>query len=112
MLIFRYFVTSCAEAGRLLFGSAQKISFREKQIEEEIDLDESKEELLIAPGEQNRIRVIIPAGYNGTIKIRFCEPWYWRISELISVIGVIMILICFKKNRDIKKEGSCIKCIR
>lgn len=39
---------SCAEAGRLLFGSAQKISFREKQIEEEIDLDESKEELLIA----------------------------------------------------------------
>lgn len=39
---------SCAEAGRLLFGSAQKISFGEKQIEEEIDLDESKEELLIA----------------------------------------------------------------
>ena len=73
---------------------------------------QTKEELLIAPGEQNRIRVIIPAGYNGTIKIRFCEPWYWRISELISVIGVIMILICFKKNRDIKKEGSCIKCIR
>ena len=31
-----------------LFGSPKKISFGEKQIEEEIDLDESKEELLIA----------------------------------------------------------------
>jgi len=67
---------------------------------------QTKEELLIVPGEQNRIRVIIPAGYNGTIKIRFCEPWYWRVSELISVIGVIMIFICFKKNRDTRKREA------
>ena len=67
---------------------------------------QTKEDFLIVSGEQNRIRVIIPAGYNGTIKIRFCEPWYWRVSELISVIGVIMIFICFKKNRDTRKREA------
>lgn len=67
---------------------------------------QTKEGFLIVSGEQNRIRVIIPAGYNGTIKIRFCEPWYWRVSELISVIGVIMIFICFKKNRDTRKREA------
>lgn len=39
---------SCAEAGRLIYGSEEPITFVEKQIEEELDFQESDEELVLA----------------------------------------------------------------
>lgn len=36
---------SCAEAGRLIFGSDKKVTFVEKEIEETLDFEESAEEL-------------------------------------------------------------------
>lgn len=39
---------SCPEAGRLLFGSKKKIDFVEKNIDEELDFEETKEELRLS----------------------------------------------------------------
>ena len=39
---------SCAEAGRLIFGSRKKVGFTEREIPEELDFTESAEELEIA----------------------------------------------------------------
>lgn len=40
--------TGCAEAGRLLFGREEPISFVETEIEDSLDFEESEEELLLA----------------------------------------------------------------
>ena len=64
------------------------------------DID-TGETIEIMSGEQNRIRVVIPSGYEGTIKVRFQEPLYWRISEVVSIIGIlggIYILLKTKRN--------------
>lgn len=53
--------------------------------------DESGEVLTVVASEINRVRVIIPVGYSGTFRVRFTEPWYWRMSELISLSMLIIL---------------------
>lgn len=51
--------------------------------------------LTVLPADNMRVRVILPAGYQGSFEVRFESPWYWRVSELISamtVIGLICVL--------------------
>lgn len=35
-----------------------------------------------------KVRVRVPAGYDGTLRVRFEEPWYWRVCEAVSLISV------------------------
>ena len=47
----------------------------------------------------NRVRVIVPAEYNGTISVKYRERIRWRLTELISLISVISIVaIIFKRD--------------
>ncbi|MBR4831195.1 MAG: hypothetical protein IKZ97_01050 [Butyrivibrio sp.] len=52
--------------------------------------------------EDKRLAVDIPAGYSGDIKIWFREPWYWRVSELISLVATIWVVreIYNSKKKD------------
>lgn len=43
-------------------------------------------------GDNNVVRVIIPAGYSGNIAVSFVSPYYWRVSELISLICWLAVL--------------------
>lgn len=54
---------------------------------------DSGEQLAISPGSFSRISVSVPAGYAGTIRVGFHEPWYWRVSEIISLLTVIGIVL-------------------
>ncbi len=66
-------------------------------------LTDTGDELQITSGIANRISVLIPEGYNGTIQVGFSEPWYWRLCELIS-LAVLFCLIIYpviKKNAKI-----------
>lgn len=45
--------------------------------------------------ELGRVCFNIPEGYTGDILVTFCEPWYWRIAELISLIASLTIIIIF-----------------
>lgn len=63
--------------------------------------NESNQELLkIERGTENRIRVYIPKMRNETVIIRFKEPMLWRLSEIITLISaIVLILLYFKMNR-------------
>ena len=49
----------------------------------------------ISNGENQRLRIDVPAGYCGSIRVCFYEPWYWRLSELISLISAVAICTYF-----------------
>lgn len=53
----------------------------------------SGEELAISQGASGRISVSVPTGFTGNFKVEFKEPWYWRVSELISVITLLCLLL-------------------
>ncbi len=36
--------------------------------------------------EPGKVRVLVPPGYEGTLRVRFEEPWYWRVSEAVSLL--------------------------
>ena len=40
-------------------------------------------------GDNARLCLQIPAGYHGTVRVYYREPWYWRVFEVISVIAFI-----------------------
>ena len=43
-------------------------------------------------GANNRLCAVLPENYEGTLWIRFKEPWFWRCSELVSLFSVIALL--------------------
>jgi len=49
------------------------------------------------------VRVAIPAGFDGELVVRFEEPIYYRISELVS-IGFLVFIIVWNKRE--KKAGN------
>lgn len=54
---------------------------------------ETGEPLKAVKGDNNVVRVMIPAGYSGEVSVRFVTPYYWRISEVISLICWMAVLI-------------------
>lgn len=65
------------------------------------------EKLSVICGDNNVVRVIIPANYQGSIQIQFCDLWYYRLAEVISVITLIwLFLLARKKNRGILTNAN------
>lgn len=58
--------------------------------------DESGNEIIIKDSENKEISFMISAGYEGIISVKFLEPWYWRISEVISLFSFIMLFFGLK----------------
>ena len=51
----------------------------------------SGENLSIVNNEKMQIRVVLPAGFHGTVEVGFVSPVYWRISELLSLCAVLLL---------------------
>lgn len=67
--------------------------------------DEATGELLpVVSGDNNVVRIEIPAGYNGTLHIAFHSPWYWRAAEAISAVAILFVLYSIVKGRASRKE--------
>lgn len=64
---------------------------------------ESGEKLTVYDGTNHSVSVAVPAGYNGTIAVKFVSPWYWRVAEVISVASFVVFLFYLWK---IKKEST------
>ena len=60
--------------------------------------DDSGKELAISNGINNRIRVSVEITYNGDVTVKFVEPILWRIAEIISLIGVVGLIILYKRG--------------
>ena len=48
--------------------------------------------------------IVLPAGYVGTVEMRFREPWYWRASELVSLLSLSGVAVLRRRNRLPKKR--------
>ena len=56
--------------------------------------DESGAPFAIASGENMRIVLTIPAGYTGTIHVRYHAPGYWRAFEVLSAVSLLGVIGC------------------
>ncbi len=62
------------------------------------------EEFAVQLSVPGRLRVLVPGGYEGTLRVRYEEPWYWRMAELVSLaaLGIGGLLLV---RRRTGKEG-------
>lgn len=60
--------------------------------------------LLNVPG---KVRVIVPAYYSGTFIVKFSEPWYWRASEIISLLTLLLgaAYIAYRKKGEVHGQA-------
>ena len=50
-------------------------------------------------GDNNKIRVLLPAGYEGSIRVKFRQPLLWIVSELVSAAGVIAVAVWLLRKK-------------
>lgn len=67
------------------------------------------EKLQCYAGENFEVTVDIPAGFDGTVRVTFASPWYWRLGEAVSVAalaGMLLTGCCQKRKRTGKSEEA------
>lgn len=58
------------------------------------------QEYVIVRGNNNKIRIEFNEAYEGTLEIKFKEPWYWRAAELVSLISLVgFVLLVIRSNK-------------
>lgn len=57
--------------------------------------DSEGNELSITDDEYCKVSFVVPAHYDCIIKVDFTEPWYWRVSEFVSLAAWIGLIIYF-----------------
>ena len=68
---------------------------------------ETNEIYEIRDGLNNVVRVLLPANTEGTVKVRFVVPWYWRMAEAVSLLTLIFtIFMAFSRNQNLKLESK------
>ena len=68
----------------------------------------SGERLDVTGSGENKVRVMIPTGYEGIFRVQFVSPWYWRAGEMVSfvtLVGIIVILYLKKKGQNGKTDS-------
>lgn len=63
---------------------------------------ESGTRLNTSKAEHAFTRVELPAGYNGTFRVWYSEPGYWRVYEAVSVISILGYIVYRLLNRKKK----------
>ena len=61
---------------------------------------QNKAELETSQGDNGRVAVSVPADYNGTFHMAYYEPWYWRVSEIVSLVTLLFILYYTFKGKE------------
>lgn len=75
--------------------------------------DATGQVLQMKKGTNNVMRILLPAGYSGSVSIHFTGMWYWRAADLFSLvvwtlIAVFGITIRVRKKK-MKKMGEAIE---
>ena len=55
-------------------------------------------------GSNNRIEVELPDNYQGTLKVCFVEPWYWRAAEIVSLITLVWLIVYIWRGKENNKK--------
>lgn len=67
---------------------------------------EDGQETAVSTGENNRIRIIIPAGYSGMVELNYQEPVLWRVCEGISLVTLGGLLVVFFRRKSLNKAPA------
>lgn len=59
--------------------------------------------LTVTESEDHRVQVAVPAGFDGELKVFFREPWYWRLSELITLATAFCLVWMIRRNRSARQ---------
>ena len=43
--------------------------------------------------------MVLPAGYSGTVTVRWAGFWYWRVFDLISLAGIAATVVFWVRRR-------------
>lgn len=70
---------------------------------EDLDTGESLETVA---GDNNTVRVLLPAGYSGRLEVRFRSPWYWRAAEAVSAAAILFVLWNILRKRKQENGGK------
>ncbi len=62
------------------------------------------EKLQVCYGDNYLVRVILPSGYSGGVKVCFVSPFYWRISELVTLLTIGVLCLYFKSGKARKTD--------
>lgn len=63
---------------------------------------ETGEEFAVQLSVPGRVRIVVPGGYDGTLRVRYEEPWYWRAAEMISALT----LLCGTAGLVVRKKRA------
>lgn len=58
-----------------------------------IATDSGGNRMEVAQGEDGKVEVRVPGKYEGSIAVRFQEPWYWRVCEGLSLVCLVVVLV-------------------
>jgi hypothetical protein len=56
-------------------------------------------------GTNSTVTVKLPAGFDGELAVRFVPPWYWRVSELVTLLTIGAFIIKRIGSRGKLKHG-------
>lgn len=69
--------------------------------------DSAGDKLQTIPGDNNVLRINLPANYQGSIRIACQEPVSWRIAEIISLICLGLFVVELRKSK--KRQAIVIE---
>ncbi len=58
----------------------------------------------IRTGENGRVRVILPEGFQGKVEVKFVVPWYWRGAEGVSLVMLLFMTVTAVRSYKKKKR--------
>jgi hypothetical protein len=50
-----------------------------------------------ALGDNNKIKILLSNPYKGCLYVRYIEPWYWRLSEIISLLSLVICIYYYRR---------------
>lgn len=62
-------------------------------------LDAGGQKVALEKGDNCDVRLILPEGYQGRVRVRYTGMWYWHVAEVVSVIAGIGSFILFLAGR-------------
>ncbi len=66
----------------------------------------SGRELAVSSGYNGTLRVTVPAGFEGEIRVFYAEPWYWRAAEAASLLAFLGSCAVLLRERRIGKGSG------
>lgn len=68
-----------------------------------VDKD-TKEKFEVYENEESKVTVIIPGEYKGRVFVYYSAMWYWKVADIASLIGMVVVVILLYKSEVRKKK--------